>query len=369
MSRNQPPSAEAELSEESVTRFRKALLAHYDRTARTLPWRGESDPYRVWVSEVMLQQTRVETVSPYYRRWMERFPDLAALAEAELDDVLEQWEGLGYYRRARNLHRGAAVVRDRFGGALPADASELREIPGVGEYTAGAIASIAFGRAEPAVDGNVKRVLARLFGEERPTPGWLRGRAAVLVDPDRPGDWNQALMDLGATVCTPRAPACDRCPFEDPCVARRTGTQEELPARAPRRPVPTASLATSVVIDASGRALVERRPDEGLLGGLWSFPESPANQAEGVVASARRAAEQAGASLDGPEGVVLPSVRHRFTHLDATYHPVMFEGSAPERPDRRWISLSARDGTALPVAQQRIAEAAHRRHADGAEPR
>lgn len=161
---------------------------------------GRADPYRVWVSEVMLQQTRVDAVVPYYLAWMDRFPTLEALAAAPLDDVLRAWEGLGYYARARNLHRAAVVVRDRLGGEVPRTADDLRALPGVGEYTAGAVASIAFGEAVPAVDGNVRRVLSRLYDEAEPTPAWLRERAAALVDPERPGDFNQALMELGATV-------------------------------------------------------------------------------------------------------------------------------------------------------------------------
>src|SRR5687768_12935276 len=192
------------MSDRDIRRMRRALLGFYDAHRRALPWREDPRPYRVWISEVMLQQTRVDAVLPYYRAWMERFPDVRALAAAPLDDVLKAWEGLGYYARARNLHKTALVVHDRMGGELPARAAELRELPGFGEYTAGAVASIAFGERVPAVDGNVRRVLARLFDEPAPSAGWLRERAAALLDRERPGDWNQALMELGATGCTPR---------------------------------------------------------------------------------------------------------------------------------------------------------------------
>ena len=209
---------------ESLPALRRALLDHYDRTARDLPWRRETDPYRIWVSEVMLQQTRVETVVGYYGAWMERFPDLDTLAGADADDVMKAWEGLGYYRRARNLHRGAAVVRDSLGGAVPGSYAALRDLPGVGDYTAGAVASIAFGEVVPAVDGNVRRVLARLYDVAEPKPAWLRRTAAEWVDADRPGDWNQALMELGAVVCTPAKPNCDVCPVSSGCAALAAGT-------------------------------------------------------------------------------------------------------------------------------------------------
>lgn len=195
-----------------TTELAAALLRHYDVHRRDLPWRDRADPYAVWVSEIMLQQTRVETARPYYERWLERFPDLDALADAEIDDVLRAWQGLGYYARARNLHRAARMVRERYHGAIPADPAELRRLPGVGAYTAGAVASIAFGAATPAVDGNVRRVVARLHDLEDPTAAQLQTLAVELVPADRPGDFNQALMEIGATVCTPRAPDCDACP-------------------------------------------------------------------------------------------------------------------------------------------------------------
>jgi A/G-specific adenine glycosylase len=194
------PVVMREPSREWIRSLRRALLAFYDARRRDLPWRRDPDPYRVWVSEVMLQQTRVDAVVPYYERWLRRFPTVAALASAEPDDVLRAWEGLGYYARARNLHRAARVVREHHHGAVPSEPSALRALPGVGDYTAGAIASIAFGRAEPAVDGNVRRVLARLLDVAAPAPARLRKVAAALVPSERPGDFNQALMELGATV-------------------------------------------------------------------------------------------------------------------------------------------------------------------------
>ncbi|MBA3584678.1 MAG: A/G-specific adenine glycosylase, partial [Gemmatimonadetes bacterium] len=248
---------------------RQDLLAWYDRQQRDLPWRRERDPYRVWVSEVMLQQTRVETVLPYYERWMKRFPALDDLADADPEDVLRAWSGLGYYARARNLHRAAMTVRERHGAVLPNDAARLRELPGVGAYTAGAVASIAFGRPEPAVDGNARRVLCRLFDLASPSAAELFRRAAALVDPDRPGDFNQALMELGATVCRPRAPRCARCPLARGCRARARGTAEYRPRARSGGPVPAFRVGTAVVVSSRGRFLLGRRPPRGLLGGLW----------------------------------------------------------------------------------------------------
>jgi len=344
-----------------VGALRRVLLGHYDLARRDLPWRGETDPYRVWVSEVMLQQTRAETVIPYYRRWLRRFPDVHALAGASLDDVLLAWQGLGYYRRARGLHTGAAIVRERHGGVVPSGYEELRALPGVGAYTAGAVASIAFGASVAAVDGNVKRVLARLLDDAKPSPLRLAAVAAELVDPVRPGDWNQAFMDLGALLCTPRAPRCGECPLARWCRARAAGTQEARPARRARRTVPSATYACAVVVDGRGRALVVRRPEGGLLAGLWAFPDVALTQGRNdadMVRAARAAAADVGARVGESPTRRLSPVSHRFTHLSATYHPVVLAGRARESENRRWIPLAEPWPVALPVAQQKIARAA-----------
>jgi A/G-specific adenine glycosylase len=338
--------------------LRAALLGHYDANQRSLPWREQADPYRIWVSEVMLQQTRVETVIPYYRRWLERFPTVEILADASLDDVLLAWQGLGYYRRARHLHRAARMIREWGGAGLPGTYRELKELPGVGDYTAGAIASIAFGEPVPAVDGNVRRILARLFDEPTPKHAWTRRVAGALLDPTRPGDFNQALMDLGATVCTPRRPACGDCPLEAGCRARLAGTAEDRPRRSARRAVPELRFASAVVVDGARRVLVRRRPEEGLLGGLWAFPAGAMDDGDDPVTVARVAAASEGVELTAPESRSLASVRHRFTHLEATYHPVMLWGEGSGSGDQRWISLEGPPEVALPVAQQKIARAA-----------
>ena len=366
-----------------VQAFRRALLDHFDRSRRALPWRSGRTPYRVLVSEFMLQQTRVETVIPYYRRWLRRFPGWDALAAAGEDEVLGEWKGLGYYRRARNLHRAAQVVRERFGGKLPEEPSELRELPGVGEYTAGAVASIAFGRAVPAVDGNVRRVLCRLFDLEAPTAGRLREEAARLVDPGRPGDFNEAMMELGATVCTPRSPGCGGCPVRGWCRARVVGTVAERPARRPRRKVPWVEYVAVVVVGEGAEAageqvapvsparagggppavmtLLRKRPDSGLLAGMWEFPsiELVGDEKRGhvhIAAAATRLLED----LPNPAHPTTPlhPVRHAFTHLHATYHPIIclaHAGTLTPPPRHAWADPADLDDWPLPVAQQKIA--------------
>ncbi|NJD18234.1 MAG: A/G-specific adenine glycosylase [Gemmatimonadetes bacterium] len=356
-----PPCPAPGLPPVQLRAARRALLAHYDRFRRDLPWRGEQDPYRVWVSEVMLQQTRVETVIPYYRRWLERFTDVEALARAGLDEVLLTWQGLGYYHRARALHSGARAVRDRYDGVLPSAREALKRLPGVGDYTAGAVASIAFGHVVGAVDGNVKRVLSRLHDEAKLPARRLRALADAWVDPGRPGDWNQALMELGATLCAPRAPACGGCPLATWCRSRAAGTQQERPAPAKGRPVPRRTLVSAVVVDGKGRGLLVRRPDGGLLPGLWAFPDVEVEEGAplaGVRRAARRAARAAGAEPTRARGVVLAPVAHRFTHLAAEYRPVVLAGSASRGQNHRWVPLEGPWPVAVPVAQQKIARAA-----------
>ena len=374
--------------------FREALLAHFDSGRRALPWRVGRTPYRVMVSEFMLQQTRVETVIPYYERWMRKFPDWESLARATEDEVILEWKGLGYYSRARNLHRTARTVRERYGGHLPPGPAALKTLPGVGDYTAGAVASIAFGEAVPAVDGNVRRVLARLHDIAAPSPARLRREAARLLDHARPGDFNEAMMELGATVCTPRSPRCGECPVAQWCRARLAGTAEERPARRRRTRAPRVAYATAVLVDAAGRTLLVRRPPRGLLAGMWEFPAVRVGGEGGVAArlageaivaaalavasehaGARAPAEGAPAASEHaaarapatsapapchPQPHPLPPVRHAFTHLRATYHPIILPGPfSTQRDDRPPPGIRVHhtrlDEWALPVAQQKIA--------------
>jgi len=345
---------------------RAALLDHYDREGRDLPWRRDTDPYRILVSEMMLQQTRVTTVLEYYERWLTLFPDVEALANASEDEVLKAWEGLGYYRRARNLHRAAQVVRERVDSAFPDTPSGLRDLPGVGEYTAGAVASIAFGHAVPAVDGNVRRVFARIYDEPDPKPAWLRGRAADVVDPERPGDWNQALMELGATICVPRSPRCGTCPVAEWCLSRQRGTQADRPVPPKRNTVREQTFVVNVM-EVAGRVLLERRPEAGLLGGMWAFPESPIDVATGpdaLAAAVLGLARERGLEPVG-EPRAIGSVAHRFSHLSATYLPwsVPVASADPPTADTehgerentvRWVDPRGGLDVALPRAQQKV---------------
>jgi A/G-specific adenine glycosylase len=270
------------------------LKAWFDKSARDLPWRRTRDPYAIWLSEVMLQQTRVETVIPYYERFLRRFPDVRALASAELDEVLSLWSGLGYYRRARELHRCAREVAEQHRGVFPAEAGELRKLRGIGPYTAGAIASIAFEKPAALVDGNVARVLARLEVIEddmKSTPGVRKAWAAAerLVPKDKPGAFNQALMELGATICTPRDPCCLVCPVRALCAARAAGRERDLPIMSGKRASPRVSMVAAV-IESEGRVLFARRKEGGLFGGLWEPPMVEASSVE----AARKELEGAG---------------------------------------------------------------------------
>lgn len=254
----------------------KDLLNWYQEHARDLPWRGSQDPYAIWVSEVMLQQTRVETVIPYFNRWMERFPTIQSLAAADLDEVLNLWEGMGYYRRARYLHQAAQLVADSGQGELPRSTKALRELPGIGEYTAAAIGSIAFDQDAIALDGNLKRVLARLFSlklevQTSQAKQMLRQQALEILPPGQAAEFNQALMDLGASVCTPQKPDCPNCPLNQHCQAYLQGIQAHLPIRKTRQELPEVPRAAAILFKGE-QVLVGRRPAEGLLGGLWEFP-------------------------------------------------------------------------------------------------
>lgn len=306
-----------------VRALRRALSAWYRDNARDLPWRRTRDPYAVWVSEIMLQQTRVEQGLPYFERFLRAFPTVQRLAAAHEDEVFKAWEGLGYYGRARNLHRAARMVVEQSGGCFPTTAADWRRLPGVGRYTAGAVASIAFGERVPVLDGNVKRALARLFdiAECVDTPAVearLWDLAGALVPKRNPGDLNQALMELGATVCLPRSPRCDTCPVRGQCGALRRGVQEALPVRRRAAAVPHHDVVVAV-IRRRGRYLIGRRPPEGLLGGLWEFPGGKVRAGEThAEALERELREELGVGISVGEPIA--AVRHAYTHLRVTLH-------------------------------------------------
>ncbi|HEY8393986.1 MAG TPA: A/G-specific adenine glycosylase [Thermaerobacter sp.] len=299
---------------------RSRLLHWYDRCRRELPWRRTRDPYAILVSEIMLQQTRVETALPYYERFLERFPTVERLAAAAEADVLQSWQGLGYYGRARNLWRAARLIVERHGGQVPGDWEALIALPGIGEYTAGAVLSIAFDRPVAAVDGNAERVLARLFGVEEDlsrAPGRraIREWAGRLVAGPRPGDVNQAIMELGARVCTPREPACAACPVAVLCAARAAGCQHELPRRGRRAAVREQYFAVAWCLEAGRLALV-RRPPQGLLAGLWALPYTERASTESWSEAGRRLAAVLGRVLGRPVRVddCVARTRWEFTH-------------------------------------------------------
>lgn len=331
----------------TFSEFTLDLLAWYAQHARVLPWRGNCNPYAIWVSEVMLQQTRVETVIPYFERWMRRFPTLAALAQASQQEVLAAWEGLGYYSRARNLHRAAQIVVQQLGGELPRDLQALSRLPGVGRYTAGAIASLAFGVDAPALDGNIRRVLARVFNLTEPARSPAGERrlwelAAQHLPAGRAGDYNQALMDLGATICTPRLPNCPACPVSRSCLARSLGVQHERPVSLPKPAIPH-YVVTAAVICHEAQVLITQRPLDGLLGGLWEFPGGKLQPGEDLQTCLQREiCEELGAGVTVQ--AALGVYRHAYTHFRVTlhaFHCSLSNGSQP-RPlqvkDLRWVA-------------------------------
>ena len=337
-----------------------------------MPWRGHPDPYAIWVSEVMLQQTQVATVGQRFDAFLERFPTAEALAKASLDDVLKAWEGMGYYGRARNMHRAAKQVVAEHGGRLPTTAKELATLPGIGRYTAGAIASMAFGADEAALDGNVIRVLCRVFRivdnpRETQTLTHLWSLAQELLPSGKAGVFNQAMMDLGATVCTPRRPACETCPLRRVCQAFARKVQEDLPSRPARRKIPHYDVAVGVV-RRRRRILITRRRDEGLLGGLWEFPGGKRHRGETLKAcAAREILEEVNLSVDvvGP----LVTVKHAYTHFRVTLHAYLCEvvsgrPRAVECAAWRWITLDEVDRFAFPAGTHKIIAALRRRRDD-----
>jgi A/G-specific adenine glycosylase len=337
------------------------LLAWYDRHRRKLPWRAPpgmaADPYRVWLSEIMLQQTTVRAVAPYFLRFLERWSDVHALAAASLDDVLRLWAGLGYYARARNLHACARAVVAQHGGHFPRSEADLATLPGIGRYTAAAIAAIAFDAKAAAVDGNVERVVARLFAIEQPLPAAkeaVRGHAQTLVPEQRSGDFAQAVMDLGATICTPKKPACALCPWSEPCAARRRGDPEIFPFKTPKREGRLRRGAAFVLRRADGSVLLRTRPEKGPLGGMTEVPTTQW-LAEFDDASALADAPSVGrAQITWRRLAGL--VRHVFTHfpLELTVYAADVAAGTPAPDGTRWVALADLPGEALPNLMRKV---------------
>lgn len=343
----------------SLPLLRRRLLAWYDRERRVLPWRAPAgvtpDPYHVWLSEIMLQQTTVVTVAPYYARFLVRWPTVQALAAASLDEVLHAWQGLGYYARARNLHRCAQAVAGRLGGRFPDHEEALRGLPGIGAYTAAAIAAIAFNRRAAPVDGNVERVIARLHAIAEPLPqakAKIAALARALAPARRAGDFAQALMDLGATVCTPRRPRCGACPWAEGCAARHAGDPESYPRRLPAKARPLRHGVVFWATDRRGRVLLRRRAEEGLWGGLAEFPSTPWREQPWNLAEARR---HAPVSADWTP---LPGeVAHGFTHFRLRLLVVAgrARAGAKAKDGGFWQPAAELHALALPTAMRRVA--------------
>ncbi len=341
-----------------MSAFAPELLAWYRQNKRNLPWRDHPDPYAVWVSEIMLQQTRVDSVIPYFERWMENFPTIEALAQADEQQVLNLWEGLGYYSRARNLHRAAKTVAEKFNSELPEDTKSLMKLPGIGRYTAAAIASMAFGRDAAALDGNIRRVYARIFNVEEPLGTTQAEKifwqlAEDFLPKGEAGDYNQALMDLGATICTPRNPLCESCPINRHCEAYQLDIQALRPVPKAKKAVPHHVHAAAVIVE-DGQVLLAQRPAKGLLGGMWEFPNgrvngNPAEELAGVIDSGYKLNIQ----ILNP----LAEVRHAYTHFKVTEYAFrckLIQSSHQE--NLRWVSLNELDDYPMGKIDRQIAQ-------------
>jgi A/G-specific adenine glycosylase len=362
-----------------VAEIARRLVDWHVAHQRALPWRnapaGQRDPYTVWVSEIMLQQTRVETVVDYYVRWMGRLPTLHALGAADLQEVLKLWEGLGYYARARNLHRAAQQVVENNEGSLSNRRDELLRLPGIGEYTAGAILSLAFNQAEPILDGNVKRVLSRLADIDRPVDEpatrkqmWSLARQIVEAAPSgSAGVCNEALMELGATICTPENPRCLVCPLVNLCRAAANGTQAQRPVRTPRKATPHVDVAAGIIWQGApfhSPLLIAQRPEHKMLGGLWEFPGGKLEATDRDLPSClrREISEELGIEIE--VGELFTTLQHTFTHFRMTLHAfhARYVGGEPQAigcADWRWVALAELENYPFPVTDQKIIRALH----------
>ena len=350
-----------------MSRLSSRLLNWYHKNKRTLPWRVRNpDPYTVWVSEIMLQQTRVETVIPYFEKWMRLFPNIRALAKASEHDVLNAWEGLGYYSRARNLHKAAKIVAEQYDGKLPRDLVSIRNLPGIGRYTLGAISSIAFGMDVPALDGNIKRVYARLFDVSEPADSTVGEKilwdlAETHLPKGQSGDYNQALMDLGATICLPKNPRCLICPLMKICKARINGTENQRPVMKPKKEVPHYIHAAAVIVGQTGnvrnKVLMAQRPAQGLLAGMWEFPNGRVTRepVKGLAKALKTGYDLKGRPIRNKE--VLTTVQHAYSHFKVTVYAFQCElQSAPQNGNLRWIPIRELDDYPMGKIDRQIAK-------------
>lgn len=343
-----------------VEELRQSLLNWYATQGRVLPWRQTQDPYAIWVSEIMLQQTQVKTVIPYYERWLAQFPTIAALAAAGQQQVLKVWQGLGYYARARNLHQAAQQIMQQ-GGQFPTSLEAAMRLPGIGRTTAGGILSAAFNQPTPILDGNVKRVLARLIALDVPPNKaipLLWQASEHLLHPTNPRDFNQALMDLGATRCTPKQPACLLCPWNSHCHAYQINMQNELPVAETRTPVPHKQIGVAVIWNEQGQILIDRRRQEGLLGGLWEFPGGKVEPNETIEACIQREIlEELGIEIEVGEHLI--TIDHAYSHFHVTlnvHHCRHLNGEPQpiECDEVRWVNPNELDQYPFPKANVTI---------------
>jgi A/G-specific adenine glycosylase len=353
------------VNSEHLRAFRQDLLEWYRGAARDLPWRATSDPYLIWISEIMLQQTRVDQAIPYFERFISRFPRVEALAQADLEKVLVAWEGLGYYSRARNLHRAARIVIDEMEGSLPTTSADLRRLPGIGPYTSAAIASIAFDEPVAAIDGNATRVMARVFAirDDIKSTGAKRKiqrLAESLIDQRDPGDFNQGMMELGATICTPKQPECLKCPLSDVCGAFASEQTDSIPYSTKKRRTPQYDVAVGVVRDRPGRILLVRRDEDGLLGGLWEFPGSKVADGESPEdACCRGIREKLGLEVKPVE--MLTAFKHQYSHFGIAVQAfdcklLKDEGQHQDSTGRRWIHVSDLENIPMHRSARRVAD-------------
>jgi len=350
-----------ERAEKNAMRIANLLLSWYDQNQRFLPWRNTDDPYAIWLSEVMLQQTQVDAVIPYYRRFLERFPTIQDLARAPLDAVLKIWENMGYYSRARHLHAAARLVVASHGGRLPENPQDLKALPGIGPYTSGAILSIAFGKPVPAVDGNVKRVLSRLFAVDRPlnagsTLRLISALAEKLVPTENPGRFNSALMELGALLCRPGIPRCSDCPLVSICLAYAGNDQHLLPVAGKKAKRPHKEAAVAILRDSEDRLLIVQRPSAGFLGGLWTFPGGMLGPGETVAeALKKRCRDELNISISVGESLM--ALQQVYSHFQLTLHVfsgTILEGNPKPRAEGDWRWATSKEIRRFPFSRAEL---------------
>ncbi|AFY62351.1 A/G-specific adenine glycosylase [Synechococcus sp. PCC 6312] len=344
-----------------VPQLRQALLGWYAEFGRDLPWRNTQDPYAIWISEIMLQQTQVQTVIPYYQRWLEALPTLQTLAQASQQQVLKLWQGLGYYARARNLHTTAQKILRSYNGKFPQDIELVMGLPGIGQTTAGGILSAAFNQPQPILDGNVKRVLARLYAVKQPPQKVLKllwQLSTTLLDPSFPREFNQALMDLGATICLPKNPHCQACPWLNYCQAHQENLVSKLPMTIPSQPIPHKIIGVAVIWNPQEQVLIDRRPADGLLGGLWEFPGGKVEPNETIPACIQREIQEE-IGIEIAVGDEFIRVDHAYSHFKVTLvvHHCQYLSGDPQPlacEEVRWVTVAELPDYPFPKANEKI---------------